>query len=294
MRAWVLIGPPRHWEISFSRSPAIWGFTGRYFTTYQQMSEDDLLLFYATSPTRGFVGYGRFLRHLPADSTEANELIWPREKDDGAIVWRLRFSFTVRLLPGGARDACAVKEPLPFFQTSVLELPAEQAARITQRLDAAGVVSVESPCVGIADALPPAPVIAESPSLHEELIRIVFDMGQIQNYFPQREFPLAAGGRLDVVWRRMQEGVPAFAFEVEVSNNFEKALARLKSAHQHWNAAPRLIGNKDASARVTTLLSCDDPKFRNQLKFISADRLREFYRAKKEFKQQESELGFSD
>ena len=73
MRTWVLLGTKEHWDVAFSRSPAVWGLTGRYFTTYWQMSRDDLLLFYAISPVKGFISYGFFLTKVPRDADD----YWP-------------------------------------------------------------------------------------------------------------------------------------------------------------------------------------------------------------------------
>ena len=68
---------------------------------------------------------------------------------------------------------------------------------------------------------------------HRKLQEQIAEIGKLQFYYSELEYPLPISSEnrnLDVVWKRELDGVPTFAFEVEMSGNIEKAISRLKLA----------------------------------------------------------------
>jgi hypothetical protein len=296
MGNWLLIGPQKHWEIAFSHVPAIWGLTRRYYTTYSLMGPGDVLFFYSTAPIKGLVGYGILKDKVDAAAEYGRELIWPVEKKKGVPEWELRFTFTGKIMPHGTWNRVAVRVYLPFYQTSILELGETEAFRYKTQLDGTQQLLPLTGQLYQGINFPQnVPLIGEpEPALHDNLKQKIFDIGQIQNYYPKLEYPLAHGGRIDVVWQYAEHGVPAFAFEVELSNNFEKAIVRLKSAFLNWNTRPRLIAEVKFKEKIDRILSYEETKFRQSVKILPVAQLEQFYKAKVAFKEQEKNLGFSD
>jgi hypothetical protein len=69
-------------------------------------------------------------------------------------------------------------------------------------------------------------------SLHARIVDSLLEIGRLQNYLCQKEYPMGKA-RLDAVWRRVQRSVPNFVFEVQVGGNMYQALAKLKHAYEY-------------------------------------------------------------
>ena len=293
MKSWILIGPSRHWKIGLKESPPVWGLTQRYYTTYIQMGKGDLLFFYVTSPVSGITGYG-YLEEKFEASFHKDRLIWPAEKDKGIPIWKLRFNFSAWIIPVEYWKRDNLKVSLPFYQTSILPVSEEIAVLWKSKLDSKNLIRIGK-TYKVEEERKVKEIVKEGKeviSLHEELKQKIFDIGQIQNYYPETEFPLVSGGKVDVVWKYTKEGVPSFVFEIELSNNFGNALSRLEIAFRSWNASLRLIGRKEKREKIETMVKYKERNFRNAFIFIEVEKLTDFYKKKYEFKKMEKELGF--
>jgi len=104
MTWWIVKGPPENWEVAFEKGN-IWGVTSRYEKLWQQMKEGDGVLFYATSPVKGLIGYGT-VRSVFRDEKP----FWPAEVREGKALWPLRFSFDISfLLPNDQWEAKSIR-----------------------------------------------------------------------------------------------------------------------------------------------------------------------------------------
>ncbi|MEM1635720.1 MAG: hypothetical protein QXQ80_00200 [Nitrososphaerota archaeon] len=71
-------------------------------------------------------------------------------------------------------------------------------------------------------------IIVDKPD-HEKIKEIIYQVGLIQNRFPQKEYPLE-NKRLDVVWKRTPKSVPSVVFEIQLGGNLFESLSKLKHA----------------------------------------------------------------
>jgi len=131
------------------------------------------------------------------------------------------------------------------------------------------------------------------PISHRNLQEAIAEIGKLQFYHTELEFPLELPGEdknLDEVWKREITGVPTFAFEVELSGSIERALARLKFAYKRWNSRPRIVIPKEYSSKVNNIVLAEERDFSNQFKMYEPAQLVELLEKKRELKNLEQNL----
>jgi len=243
----------------------------------------DLLFFYVTGKAKRIVGYGtvrnRFLQDVP---------LWPQEVREGRALWPLRFEFDVDfLLPEENWTSSGV--PLPggglFRQPLMLKAPRE-AATILRRLSPESNLDelLESPT-------PPSQTVAEPPTpTHREAQNTLVEIGRLQNYLASIEYPLGTE-RLDVVWRRLPESTPTYAFEVQVGGDVYHAMGKLKHAHDLWNSRMFLIASEGSMGTATQLLAGTFHEIARELRLVSIERIVKLHGAKRNIYDIEKEMG---
>jgi len=92
MNWWIAKGPPENWRVSFQKGN-IWGVSERYKKSWLEIQPGDGLLFYATSPVKGLIGYGNVRSRF-----SENVIFWPMEERERVTFWPLRIRFEVCLL----------------------------------------------------------------------------------------------------------------------------------------------------------------------------------------------------
>jgi len=86
---WIASGPPEYWKVAFEMG-RIWGVTDKKFTEWKKLSSGDYVLFYATKPVSGVIGYGIVKTKFRQDKP-----LWPREIEERRVIWPYRFEFDV-------------------------------------------------------------------------------------------------------------------------------------------------------------------------------------------------------
>ncbi|GAI19188.1 unnamed protein product, partial [marine sediment metagenome] len=121
---------------------------------------------------------------------------------------------------------------------------------------------------------------AERPlSLHEELKQKLIEIGKLQSYIAEPEYPFDIG-KLDVVWRRIERSVPTYVFEIQVGGDLYHALAKLKHAFDLWNSHLFLIASQADHEKGRKLLSGSFHEIKNQIRFVELDEVGELYKRK--------------
>jgi len=59
----------------------------------------------------------------------------------------------------------------------------------------------------------------------------LIQIGKLQNFIAEPEYQFDIG-KLDVVWRRVQQSVPTYVFEIQIGGNLYQALVKLKHAFE--------------------------------------------------------------
>jgi hypothetical protein len=270
---WLVVGSPEHWQVAFENGN-IWGLQQVKFRWWDRLSEGDGLIFCVTRPVGGAIGLGKVSTKFKQDKP-----LWPREVEAQSVLWPLRFEFDV--------DFCFRPED---WLTSKLEIDALRAI-VQAGFQPLKPKTAEIALQAFAPLLPQAPdETGQSDSLHEELKKKLVEMGKIQKFLAEPEYPMD-GTRLDAVWRRVEKSVPTYVFEIQVGGDIYHAIAKLKHAYDLWNSRIFLVAAASERAKFESLMSGTFHEVRERLQFIEIPKLEELYSRKKAYRQLEDELG---
>jgi len=275
MNYWLAVGPLENWKTTFEQGN-IWGLTDTQRQKYiwNNLTENDIILFYITNPISGIIGYGtvqtKFRQTKP---------LWPQEIADRKVIWPLCFEFNVEhCLPPN-------KWATDKVTSDALKLEARRGFHSLDPQFAQQMVSE------FKLAPPPRPEqVEEALSLHEQLKQKLIEIGKMQGYVAEAEYSFDIG-KLDVVWRRLERSVPTRVFEVHVGGDVYHALAKLKHAFDLWNSHIFIVASEAERSKVGNLLSGAFHEINSRIKFIELEQVKELYNRKIAYKDLEKELG---
>jgi hypothetical protein len=273
MKYWLAVGTPQNWKIAFDLGNT-WGLKnkGPQAANWRQVQIGDVLIFYSVSPVKGIIGYGVVQQKLKQDTP-----LWPEETAKEEVIWPLRLIFEVRacLSPDRWVEDKVVNDRVSFrakmgFRPLLDDLATEVLAPFQ--------VSTAS-----ADT---------EQSVHSQIIDWLLEIGRLQNYLCQKEYPMGKA-RLDAVWRRVQRSVPNFVFEVQVGGNLYQALAKLKHASDIWNSNIYLVLLDAGKKQLDELLSGTFHEIQDKLRIIDDATVKRLMTLKREIREIESRLGIT-
>jgi hypothetical protein len=271
MNYWLAVGPPNNWKTAFEQGN-IWGLINKQKHWWDAIIENDTVLFYATQPVSGIIGYGAIQTKFRQDKA-----LWPQEIAEGKVRWPLRFEFNVGycLVPDEwstrkiTSDTLKLKAGIGFQP-----LEPEFAQQMISELEPASIPGAE-----------------QALSLHEEIKQKLVAIGKLQDYIAEPEYSFDIG-KIDVVWRRVANSVPTYAFEVQIGGDVYHALAKLKHAFDLWNSHIFIVASNAERGKVGNLLSGTFHEIGSRIKFIQHESIDELYKRKKSYLDLEKELGF--
>ena len=270
MNYWLVVGPPENWKTALEQG-GIWGLITKQKHWWDSLAENDLVLFYATKPVSGLIGYGIVRTKFRQDRP-----LWPQEISEGTVKWPLRFEFNVGYcLPPNAwntekvtSDALKLKAGIGFHS-----LEPQFARQMISQLEPA-----------------PTPSAEQALSLHQQVKQKLIEIGKLQNFIAEPEYPFDIG-KIDVVWRRVTNSVPTYAFEIQVGGDVYHALAKLKHAFDLWNSHIFIVASEADLKKAENLLSGTFHEISGYVKPIELDKVKELYNRKKSYMDFEKELG---
>jgi len=234
------------------------------------------VLFYATLPVGGVIGYGMVRRKF-----KQNKPLWPAEVKEGEVIWPSRFEFDVKyLLPQDKWETHKVV-------SDALKIIARRGFQII----------TEELATEVIKTFPAEPLIEEvaekaAVSPHEEIKAKLVEIGRLQKLISEPEYDMD-GGKLDVVWRRIERAVPAYVFEVQIGGDLYHAIGKLKHAFDLWNSNIFLVVAEEDLRKANELLSGTFHEIQNKVKLIEATKIDELLRRKKAYRDFEAELGIT-
>jgi len=286
------VGTPENWHTAFDFN-GIWGLKSsqrRFWDSFEE--NNDLIFFYATRPVSGVVGYGIIRTKLFQNSP-----LWPAERARNEVIWPLRFEFDVlACLPPSAWEKGKVgKDELKSavrsgFQTLAPNLAEQFMKELPVSVPTALVLSQPLGLRAKFGRQPLAPIPVEVGNLHDHTQNILAEIGRMQKYVADTEFPIESR-RLDVVWRRVQRSVPSYVFEIQVSGNLTEALGKLKQAHDLWNSNIFLVAKEEHRAPAAQLAGGTFHEIQDRLRFIELPQVEELYRRKRAYREFEDQMG---
>jgi len=282
--SWIIPGSEKNWKQALI-SKGIWGLKESTFDKvyWLAIAPNDVVLFYVSGKVQGIVGYGivrsKFYQDVP---------LWDAEIREGRVKWPLRFEFDVEFLLPENRwidEKISIPRGGHFRQPLILK-EWEEIEPIIRALNPS--VSMES-LQEISIPVSPAKVEEVSPT-HEDIKNLLLEIGKLQGYIANPEFPMEVE-RLDVVWRRLPESVPTYVFEVQIGGDLYHALGKLKHAHDIWNSRIFLVASADALGAVNQLLSGTFHEIKPVLRFIETEKIQNLHQFKRNIYQIEKDLG---
>lgn len=88
MRYYIFAGPKENWNTGIQRR--VWGATETIRSIWDSINLGDIAAFYVTSPISRVIGFGRITR-----KERSEELIWPREINEGRSIWTYKVYFDI-------------------------------------------------------------------------------------------------------------------------------------------------------------------------------------------------------
>ena len=282
---WIVPGSEKNWKQALT-SKGIWGLEQKTLDKvyWLALAPNDLILFYVTGKVKGIVGYGiirsKFYQDVP---------LWDVEIREDRVKWPLRFEFDVGFLLPENRWA---DERIPIaggghFRQPIILQERNSIGQIVRALNPDA--SIEE-LLGETSVLVPSAKAEEVSPTHNNIKNLLLEIGKIQGYVANPEFPMEAE-RLDVVWRRLPESVPTYVFEVQIGGDLYHALGKLKHAHDIWNSRIFLVASANDLGSVNQLLSGTFHEIKSILRFIEIEKVKSLYKSKQNIYQIEKELG---
>jgi predicted RNA-binding protein len=266
---WMAVGRVDNWNEAF-RLGNIWGLEPKRQTLWESVQLNDVLLFYAMRPVAGVIGYGTIKTKF-----RQTQPFWPEEIKRGEVIWPLRFEINVGYcVPPDRWEADKISSEVLRFRAglSFRKLEPTLAIEVVAKFKSNQEKEVEQP------------------SLHKEIKDKLVEIGSLQNYIVEEEYSFDLG-KLDVVWRRVQQSVPTYVFEVHVKGDLYHDLTKLKHAFDLWNSHIFLVGNDTDQPKIKELIRGSFHEISGQLKFIDLMKVRELHKRKKALIDLETELG---
>jgi predicted RNA-binding protein len=289
MNYWLVVGTTQNWETAFKHGN-IWGLKERQRHLWESLNENDKLLFYATQPVGGIIGHG-----IVRTKFKQNKPLWPEEIRRNEVIWPLRFEFDVDfcLSPDKwVNEKIVSKELWPRAGFQLLD---QSTAKTLVSSLGTGKYAVKASTPSLF-AEPTAEYTGvreqteKAPSVHDQIKETLLKIGKLQNFIAEPEYPFDMG-KLDVVWRRVVNSAPTYAFEVQVGGDIYHALAKLKHAYDLWNSHIFIVAPESERSKVNNLLSGAFHEIGSRINFIELEQVDELYRRKKNYKDFEKELG---
>jgi hypothetical protein len=281
---WIIPGSQKNWRQALI-SKGIWGLKERTYDKvyWLAIAPNDVILFYVSGKVQGIVGYGivrsKFYQDVP---------LWDAEIRAGRVKWPLRFEFDVEFLLPENRwidEKISIPRGGHFRQPLILKEWGEIESIIRALNPSVSMESLQE------ISIPVSPAKAEEVSpTHEDIKNLLLEIGKLQGYIANPEFPMEVE-RLDVVWRRLPESVPTYVFEVQIGGDLYHALGKLKHAHDIWNSRIFLVASADALGAVNQLLSGTFHEIKSVLRFIETEKIQDLHKSKRSIYQIEKDLG---
>lgn len=274
-RWWLAVGSPKNWQTAFEYG-SIWGLqaTRRQTTLWESISPGDYVLFYATSPVSGIIGYSVVRTKFRQDKP-----LWPQEIREGKVIWPHRFEFDVKFC--FPQDRWETKRIVSDAATAIARsgfqaIREELANELIKGLP--------------AGAIAPSSIEKKVVSLHDEIKAKLVEIGRVQKLIAESEYDMD-GAKLDVVWRRIDRAVPAYAFEVQIGGDLYHAAGKLKHAFDLWNSNIFLIVSDEDIPKAKELLAGTFHEIQGKVKLIELGKIDELFKRKKAYRDFEAELG---
>lgn len=283
-QCWLIVGTEKNWKVAFENNN-IWGLKDfrELKGLWNMLREGDGLLFYVSKPVHGIVGFGnvvtKFRQTIP---------LWSDEIRKNTVIWPLRFEFDIEycLPPNLWETHKFTSHNLEAISRMVFQcFPVEEVNTARSTLGLQPLIEAVLP------SQIESPVVSKTMTMNHEVIKThLAEIGRMQGFVADKEYTME-GGRLDVVWRRVERSVLTFVFEVQIGGDTYHAMAKLKHAFDLWNSHIFFVATIHEKGKYEELLSGTFHEVKNHMRFIDITMVEELLKRKKDYKDLERNLG---
>lgn len=275
MKFWILTGSVQNWETGISKK--IWGARPSLKKIWDKISVGDVLAFYTKSPIGGIIGFGRV-----ENKSEEDYPLWPDEILEHTVKYPYRFRFSIEF----SLDTNEWKSKKVFindlripFQAGVNSLSNKE--KISKLLTRASVQWSK----GFSKLIPTevkeiTERITKQPTLHSDIKQMLYEIGMMEGKHPEKEFSMDSQV-LDVVWKRIEKGYPAWTFEIQIGGDIYHALTKLKHAFDFWGSSLCLVAKETDIEKARNLLTGAFHEIKNRIEFLKPDDVQKWYETQK-------------
>jgi len=285
MNYWLVVGAVKNWDTAFEHGN-IWGLRKSQRPLWAILAEGDTVIFYATNPVSGVIGHGivrtRFIQDKP---------LWPEELLRNEVIWPLRFEFDIEsCLPKNEWKINRIISKKIWPRAGFQLINKDIAEELINAFGKTTYAFVQAEVLAIRESTAAYGKVKKVIPTHEKLQEKLMEIGKLQNYIVEKEYPFN-NSKLDVVWRRIPNSVPTYVFEVQVGGDIYHALAKLKHAFDLWNSHIFLVATEKDYHKTDVLLSGAFHEIKNRIKYIELDKVEELYKRKRAYFDFEKEMG---
>ncbi len=275
----------------------LWGFKEAAKGSWRRAGPGDYIVFYVLN-TRKFLYAAKILFLYPFNEGRADQVreaeriaerVWGRDPVDGKTWPYLFFLHDVREI-----DISFEK----FKELTGYRLRAGPRKSVkVDDIKARGLLELLNRVYTPSPARPPRGLRERELSEHERAIKMIRELGELLGYRPEERWR-GDGYEYDVVWfvsRSRGPEVPRYVFEVHIGGDLEKALVRLKHAHEIWGSRMFLVSTEDQLRRARERLEGALPELvrleeRGELTLLSISELEEYLEFKRRYKRLDERL----
>lgn len=255
---WNLPGSVENWDVGIERR--VWGMKPKFAKTWERLTNGDVLFFYVAAPVGGVVGYGHVVAKF-----KGSDPLWPDEIRAAKVIYPFRFEFEIDSVLNPQKwvsGRVPVRGPGISIQ-SIGRVQADTASKLLVRLQSEW---------GRPEPLVTQPPAEPKVSRHDIAKNLLLDIGRMRGFVCKDEYPIDSG-RLDAVWKRVEKGVPTWAFEVQIGGDIYHALGKLKHAFDLWNSKIFLVIDQNSLPKVSELLAGTFHEIADQLRVVQLEDL---------------------
>lgn len=289
MNYWLVVGAVKNWDTAFEHGN-IWGLRKTQQHLWDALVEGDRVLFYATHPVGGVIGHG-----IVRTKFRQTKPLWTDELRRNEVIWPLRFEFDIEgCLPRNEWKISRIVTKKIWPRAGFQLIDRDIAEELFNALgETRYTVEKGEPFLikeSTAEYEKATELVKSYIPTHEGLQIKLMEIGKLQNFIAEKEYPFDIG-RLDVVWRRVINSVPTYVFEVQIGGDIYHALSKLKHAFDLWNSHIFIVATEKDHDKANILLSGTFHEIEQRVKFIESNKIEELYERKKAYFNLEKELG---
>jgi predicted RNA-binding protein len=261
---WIFGVSLENWKVTLQRN--LWGVPQRYQSITKKVKLGDIILIFI-SKVHPFGFHGAF--EVVSDWTISNEKTWADELAQDRVLYPYRiqlrpvqtgFAEYERLVPNlgfverkeKGRNSVYLRGNPAHFGRPVAEADFQRILDELRKNPPITIGSEERERVRRQPArISSSNRTIEQPD-HDTLRGMIQEIGLMEKMVSETEYRMD-GRRLDVVWKKVSEGVPSHAFEVQIGGNFFEALSKLKHAYDIWNSKPILVTTEKYEGEARSL-----------------------------------------